>query len=97
METCISENLGKPVAPMDDQTYRQLVRCRIRQSCNEAQTLPSLFPVLRALIDESRRAHGRFFLLGSVSPELVRNISETLAGRVGILELTLYGDRKSVV
>lgn len=40
--------------------------------------------------DESRRTHGRFFLLGSVSPELVRNISETLAGRVGILELTPF-------
>ena len=37
--------------------------------------------LLRALIDEARRTHGRFFLLGSISPELVRNISETLAGR----------------
>ena len=57
---------------------------------DEAQTLPALFPVLRSLIDESRRAHGRFFLLGSVSPELGRNISESLAGRVGILELTPF-------
>jgi uncharacterized protein len=55
---------------------------------DEAQSLPALFSVLRALIDESRRTHGRFFLLGSVSPELVKNISESLAGRVGILELT---------
>jgi len=57
---------------------------------DEAQILPPLFPVLRSLIDESRRSHGRYFLLGSVSPDLVRNISETLAGRVGILELTPF-------
>lgn len=57
---------------------------------DEAQALPSLFPVLRALIDEARRKYGRFFLLGSVSPDLVRNISESLAGRVGIVELTPF-------
>lgn len=57
---------------------------------DEAQTLPALFPVLRSVIDESRRTNGRFFLLGSVSPELAKNISESLAGRVGILELTPF-------
>ncbi|HET6630535.1 MAG TPA: ATP-binding protein [Woeseiaceae bacterium] len=57
---------------------------------DEVHTLPALFPVLRALIDESRRACGRFFLLGSVNPELVRSISESLAGRVGIIELTPF-------
>ncbi len=55
---------------------------------DEAQTLPELFPVLRALIDEQRSRNGRFILLGSVSPSLVGAISESLAGRVGILELT---------
>lgn len=57
---------------------------------DEAQALPALFPVLRALIDETRRQVGRFYLLGSVSPELVKNISESLAGRVGIIELTPF-------
>lgn len=57
---------------------------------DEAQTLPGLFPVLRAVIDETRRRNGRFFLLGSVSPELLTSISESLAGRVGILELTPF-------
>jgi uncharacterized protein len=57
---------------------------------DEAQTLPALFPVLRSLIDEARRARGRFYLLGSVSPELVRNISESLAGRAGVIELTPF-------
>ena len=57
---------------------------------DEAQNLPKLFPVLRALIDEHRRKYGRFFLLGSVSPELVKSISESLAGRVGIVDLTPF-------
>ena len=57
---------------------------------DEAQVLPALFPVLRSVIDEVRRKNGRFFLLGSVSPDLLANISESLAGRVGILELTPF-------
>ena len=57
---------------------------------DEAQTLPALFPVLRSVIDEARKKHGRFFLLGSVSPNLLTSISESLAGRVGILELTPF-------
>jgi uncharacterized protein len=57
---------------------------------DEAQTLPALFPVLRSVIDEMRRKNGRFFLLGSVSPNLLTSISESLAGRVGILELTPF-------
>ncbi|OGQ92782.1 MAG: hypothetical protein A2284_11375 [Deltaproteobacteria bacterium RIFOXYA12_FULL_61_11] len=57
---------------------------------DEAQTLPELFPALRALIDEDRRRCGRFLLLGSVNPALVAAVSESLAGRVGILELTPF-------
>ncbi|MCK4415215.1 MAG: ATP-binding protein [Candidatus Eisenbacteria sp.] len=57
---------------------------------DEAQTLPDLFPVLRALIDEDRRHVGRFFLLGSVNPFLLEKVSESLAGRVGIVELTPF-------
>ncbi len=35
---------------------------------DEAQTLPELFPILRAKIDENRKHPGRYFLLGSVNP-----------------------------
>lgn len=56
---------------------------------DEAQTLPELFPVLRSIIDE-QRSPGRFYLLGSVNPALIRHISESLAGRVGIVELTPF-------
>lgn len=64
---------------------------------DEAQTLPHLFTVLRSIIDEKRKSAGRFFLLGSVNPALLRGVSETLAGRVGIVELTplLYAEAAS--
>lgn len=57
---------------------------------DEVHTLPSLFSTLRALIDEQRQDVGRYYLLGSVNPVLIRGISESLAGRVGILELTPF-------
>ncbi len=53
---------------------------------DEVQRMPELFPVLRAVIDRDRKA-GRFLLLGSSSPEVVRRSSESLAGRVAYLEL----------
>jgi len=57
---------------------------------DEAQTLPELFPVLRSLVDPNRQLNGRYFLLGSVNPSRIRQISESLAGRVGIVELTPF-------
>lgn len=56
---------------------------------DEAQRYPELFPVLRHIIDK-RRKSGRFVLLGSSGPLLLRKVSETLAGRIGILELTPF-------
>lgn len=54
---------------------------------DEAQLCPQLFSVLRGVIDESRDQKGRFVLTGSSSPELLKNISESLAGRIAIIEL----------
>lgn len=54
---------------------------------DEIQRLPGLFPLLRALVDR-KRAPGRFLILGSASPDLIRNSAETLAGRVVYLELS---------
>jgi uncharacterized protein len=56
---------------------------------DEAQRLPEIFSVLRYVIDRSR-GNGRFLLLGSASPTLMRSVSETLAGRVALLELTPF-------
>ena len=54
---------------------------------DEVQTMPELFVHLRPEIDAERRP-GRFLLLGSASGRLLRQGSESLAGRVGYLELT---------
>lgn len=54
---------------------------------DEAQRLPELFTALRHVIDR-RKTKGRFVLTGSASPDLMRGVSETLAGRIGMLELT---------
>ena len=54
---------------------------------DEAQAVPELFAALRGLIDAERRRNGRFILLGSAHPGLVRGISETLTGRIAILDL----------
>jgi predicted AAA+ superfamily ATPase len=54
---------------------------------DEAQILSELFPALRSYVDLKRTRKGRIILLGSVSPLLVKNISETLAGRVGFIEI----------
>jgi len=53
---------------------------------DEIQRLPGLFPLIRALVDQRRRA-GRFLILGSASPALARQASETLAGRIIYHEL----------
>lgn len=60
---------------------------------DEIQRIPDLFPVLRSLIDERRRAgeaSAQFLLLGSASPELLQQSSETLAGRISFLELNPF-------
>ena len=55
---------------------------------DEAQLMPHLFSALRPLIDEYRKP-GRFILLGSASPALVKGVSESLAGRIRYMELNL--------
>lgn len=57
---------------------------------DEAQRLPELFSALRAAVDKDRRP-GRYVLTGSASPSLIKGVSESLAGRIGILELAPFG------
>jgi len=48
---------------------------------DEIQRVPELFPLLRVLVDRPG-SKTRFLVLGSASPELLRQSSETLAGRI---------------
>ena len=60
---------------------------------DEIQRLPNVFPLLRVLADRPRTP-ARFLVLGSASPELLRQTSETLAGRVAFHELDGFGLRE---
>ncbi|MCF8360579.1 MAG: ATP-binding protein [Prolixibacteraceae bacterium] len=53
---------------------------------DEIQSQPYLFPIIRSLIDKNRK-NGRFILLGSATPELVKGVSESLTGRLSYLDL----------
>lgn len=58
---------------------------------DEIQRSPELFPVLRGLIDRNReqgRRAGQFLLLGSASMDLMRQSSESLAGRISYIEMS---------
>jgi len=57
---------------------------------DEIHRVPELFAALRGLIDKGRRRgrrHGRFLLLGSASIELLRQSSESLAGRIAFVDM----------
>ncbi len=61
-----------------------------RVTLDEAQVLPEVFPALRVAIDDRRSEKGRFVITGSSSPSLSSEVSESLAGRVGIIELAPF-------
>lgn len=89
-----------PAAVFDLEDYRDLARLAepmlaLRDTgetivIDEAQRMAGLFESLRVLVDESRRP-GRFVVLGSASPDLTGLGSESLAGRVTLVELTGFG------
>lgn len=54
---------------------------------DEAQEDPELFRHLRGVIDAKREEKGRFILTGSSSPELLQRASDSLAGRIAIVEI----------
>lgn len=57
---------------------------------DEAQRFPELFGLLRSYVDGKAPQKGMIVLLGSASFELVKGISESLAGRVGFLDMTPF-------
>ena len=86
-----------PSSVFDLEDYRDLARLAepmlaLRDTgstivIDEAQRMPELFASLRVLVDENRRP-GRFVVLGSASPDLTGLGSESLAGRVALVDLS---------
>lgn len=56
---------------------------------DEIQRIPEIFPVLRSIVDKTNR-NGQILVLGSASPELLKQSSESLAGRIIYLYLTPF-------
>ncbi len=75
------------IAKLNDAEYvfNQFQDCCI--ILDEVQRMPKLFSQLRPVIDNYRKP-GRFILTGSASPELVKGVSESLAGRIAFIELS---------
>jgi predicted AAA+ superfamily ATPase len=94
----LAQNLGKEVIYLDLEDERDYIKLlenanayfdAHQDACiiiDEVQAMPSLFTRLRPAID-AKRVAGRFLLLGSASPELVKGVTETLAGRIAFHEL----------
>lgn len=73
-----------------DLQWESLIKGRSLVILDEAQAWPEVFPRLRGAIDTDRGRKGRFLLLGSVSPFLMIQVSESLAGRLSLAELTPF-------
>ena len=97
LTTAIRNQIGKPSLYLDLERRVDLAKLEDLEGLaerhldkliilDEIQRYPALFPELRSIIDRNRK-NGRFLLLGSASPQLIRDSSESLAGRVGYLEL----------
>ncbi|MGE3800658.1 MAG: AAA family ATPase [Candidatus Kapaibacterium sp.] len=71
-----------------DLEWDQLIERSELVILDEAQSWPEIFVRLRGAIDENRKQMGRFLLLGSVSPALMVQVPESLAGRLSVIELT---------
>lgn len=68
-------------------TLSKLSNCLI--VIDEIQRRPELFPILRVLVDEEGKQR-KFLILGSASRDLISQSSETLAGRIGYIEVTPF-------
>ncbi len=71
----------------DDPGFALQQRERAGLIIDEAQAVPEVLSALRGLIDVDRRRSGRFVVLGSAQPTLVRGVAESLAGRAAVVEL----------
>ncbi|MBI4026739.1 MAG: ATP-binding protein [Verrucomicrobia bacterium] len=97
-KTTLAKKLGRKYYDLEqteerlrlDLTWDETIRSRQMLVLDEAQAWPELFPRLRAAIDADRSRKGRFLLLGSVSPVLMKQVSESLAGRMALCELTPF-------
>ena len=83
-------NLEAPEEPRLDAAWTDAMASPGPVVFDEAQHWPPLFRRLRGEIDAQRKRNGLFVLLGSIVPALMRDIGESLAGRMAVLELAPF-------
>ncbi len=96
-KTTLAQSLGGHYFDLEDEadvlkldlSWDRLIEGKDLVVLDEAQSHPTVFKRMRSAIDRRRKA-GRFLVLGSVSPALMREVSESLAGRLGLVELTPF-------
>lgn len=84
---CDLEDPATQILFTEDPRFQLEARAQPTLILDEAQQVPSLFAALRGAIDADRQKFGRFIILGSAQPTLIQQVAESLAGRVGMLEL----------
>lgn len=70
-----------------DLQWEEIVESKKPVILDEAQNFPEVFARLRNAIDADRKRFGRFLILGSVSPGLMKSVSDFLTGRIALTEL----------
>ena len=100
----VGKHIAKPTLYLDlesDQDRAKLANAELYLAdhqdklviLDEVHRAPNLFPLLRGLIDQARRADngtGLYLLLGSASLDLLKQAGETLAGRISYMELPAF-------
>lgn len=71
-----------------DLQWEKIIHSKTPVILDEAQNFPEIFPRLRSAIDADRKRFGRFLILGSVSPGLMKSVSDFLTGRIALTELS---------
>ncbi len=79
-----------------DVEWENIVKSDSLVVLDEAQAFPLLFSRLRSTIDKDRKRNGRFLILGSVSPVLMHQVSESLAGRIFLCEMTPFNIKEII-
>jgi len=69
---------------------------RLPAILDEIQNVPEVFNFVRSRIDRAPRRSGRWFLTGSQEAGLMRNVTESMAGRAAVLQLLPFSGRESL-
>ena len=97
-KTTLLQDVGKKdrsYITLDDLTLRTaaqedpagfIERLELPVLIDEVQYAPNLFPYIKMMVDKAKKS-GVFWLTGSQQFDMMKNVTESLAGRVGILQL----------